>query len=443
MRLPPERTLILSLLLALGSGYYYFGLLLPQARSQAVANQVAGGYSYGGDFYPIWLTGRELLLHRSDPYTPAMTREIQIGLYGRPMDPYRRADPPADFRAFSYPLYTDLLAAPFLPLRFNTVRIVLAFLLPLLTAASVVLWLRALGVRVSVTTLADVIILTLASYPVLDGMYLQQVGLLVGAALALSMAALARERLSLAGMLLALASVKPQLVWLLALWMLLWVVSDWKHRKAFAHGFALTTTLLFLVSQLILPGWLVGWWGSMVHYSRYTLPPLTQLVLGRFLGVLVGLAMLALAGVICWQSRRQPATSAGFSLAVGFVLAVTVILLPTGSAVFDQVILFPAIFWLGSRWSEILEASLPVRVVALAAVVALVWQWLVACGVALISLFWPIWASSRTVLVFPIRMAAPLPFALLALLSFFVVGLVRGEYDSAGVPRPPAAQNGI
>jgi hypothetical protein len=439
MRLRKNRTLVLALLVALGTCYYYFDLLLPRARLQDAANQMVGVYDYGGDFYPIWLTGRELLFHGKNPYTQEMTREIQTGLFGRPMDPRRPADPPTDFRSFSYPLYVDLLVAPLLPVGFDTVRVVLGILLPLLTAASLIFWLRAFHLRVSLTTGAVAIILFLVSYPVLEGLYAQQAGLLVGAALALTAAMLARGRFWLAGMLLACASVKPQLVWLLALWLLLWAVSDWKRRKAFPLSFILCMGLLVLVSQLALPGWFVGWWRSLAGYSHYTLPPLSQLVLGRFLGIGVGLATLTLAAAACWRARREPAGSASFSLAMSFVLGVTVILAPTGGAVYDQVILLPAILWLGLRRAEILSASRPLRVLALAAMVALCWQWITACGVAFASVFWPARASNPAVLVFPTRMAASLPFVLLALLSFFIVRILRGQTDTYGVSLPVQA----
>jgi hypothetical protein len=433
MRLRPNRTLIFAFLLALGTSYYYFDLLLPRARLRDAANDMIGPYAYGGDFYPIWLTGRELIFHGRNPYTLEMTREIQTGLFGRPMDPHRPSDPPIDFRAFSYPLYADLLAAPLLPLGFNTVRVVLGVLLPLLTAASLVLWLRAFKLLVSSRTLTIAIILLLVSYPVLEGLFAQQAGLLVGAALATSLALLVRERRIAAGMLLAFASVKPQLVWLLALWLLVWAVSDWKQRKGLVLSFVFTLALLLVVSELILPGWFAGWWGSLAGYSRYTLPPLTQLVLGRFLGIAVGVALLALTVAIGWRTRRQPAGSPGFSLTVSFVLAVTVILAPTGGAVYDQVVLLPAICWLGFRRAEILNASRPMRVLVLVAMVALCWQWFVACGVTLASLMSRGWASSPAVLVFPTRMAAPLPFVLLALLSFFVLKLLRGQRDASNL----------
>ena len=388
---------------------------------------MGGPYGFGGDFYPIWLTGRALLFHGTNPYTQETTRAIQTALFGRPMDPRRPADPPTDFRAFAYPLYADLLAAPFLTFRLEAVRIVLGLLLPVLTMGGLLLWLQAFGWKVSSRALATAIILFLTSYPVLEGLYALQAGLLVGAALALSVASIVRGRMVLAGALLALASVKPQLMWLLGLWLLVWAVSDWARRKGLALGFLVTMLLLFLASQLVLPGWLGGWWGSMAGYSRYTLPPLTQLVLGRFLGTVAGLAMLMLTAAFCWSTRREPATSARFSLAVSLVLAVTVILEPTGGAVYDQVVLIPAIVWLAIRHAEIRKASRPMRMLAIVAVFAICWQWVSASGVALASLFLPGPASKPAVLVLPARMAAPLPFVLLALLSFFVVRALRGE----------------
>jgi hypothetical protein len=121
---------------------------------------------------------------------------------------------------------------------------------------------------------------------------------------------------------------------------------------------------------------------------------------------------------------------------MSFVLGVTVILAPTGGAVYDQVILLPAILWLGLRRVEILNASRPLRVLALAAMVALCWQWITACGVAFASVFWPARASNPAVLVFPTRMAASLPFVLLALLSFFIVRILRRQTDTYGVSLP-------
>jgi hypothetical protein len=436
MRPPLRAALILTILFAIGSCYYYFGLLLPQSRRQSEARAMGVQYSYGGDFYPIWLTGRALFEHRTDPYTPETTRAIQIGLYGRTMDPNRPGDFPPEYRAFSYPLYTDLLAAPLLPLSFDGVRIVLTLLLAPLTALSVFLWLSALRMQISSTALLIVIILTLVSYPVLEGLYAQQAGLLTAAALALAIEALTRDRLILSGIAFACASVKPQMVWLLALFLLLWVISDWRRRKSFAVGCIVSMAVLCLAAELILPGWWSGWWRTAMQYSGYTLPPLPQLILGKALGTAVALAMLAAAAAIAWRTRAQPAGSPGFSLGVSLVLTVTALLLPTGGAVYDQIVLLPAIFWIWSRRADILRASPPVRLLLLAGFFAILWQWMTACAVAIVSLVVPAWARNPALLVFPTRMAASLPFVVFAILAWLAVRYWRISAERSNSPAP-------
>jgi len=86
------------------------------------------GYSFGADFYPIWFTAREGLLHHRDPYSPEMTREIQIGLFGRPLDAQNPAAP-IDYRTFAYPAFADSLLWPSAILPFSVVRTVLALIL--------------------------------------------------------------------------------------------------------------------------------------------------------------------------------------------------------------------------------------------------------------------------------------------------------------------------
>ncbi len=436
MRPSLRAALILTIFFATGSCYYYFGLLLPQSRRQSEARAMSVHYSYGGDFYPIWLTGRALFEHRTDPYTPEMTRDIQIGLYGRIMDPNRSGDFPPAYRAFSYPLYADVLAAPLLPLSFDGVRVALTLLLAPITALSIFLWLRALRMQISITALLIVMILALVSYPVLEGLYAQQAGLLVAAALAVAIEGLTRNRTILPGIAFACASVKPQMVWLLAAFLLLWVLSDWRRRRRFAASYVFSMATLFLAGELILPGWFSGWWRTVMEYSGYTLPPLPQLILGRVLGTAVALAMLAVAAAIAWRARMQPAGFPGFSLGVSLVLSVTALLLPTGGAVYDQIVLLPAIFWIWSRRADILRASPPVRLLLLVGFFALFWQWMTACAVAIISLIVPAWTRNPAVLVFPTRMAASLPFVVFAILAWLAVRYwgVSAERDEVSAP---------
>src|SRR5580658_10748524 len=122
--------------------YYHLALFVPQAREVRAEQGFGNGYSFGADFYPIWLTSREGLLHHRDPYSPEMTRQIQTGLFGRALDTPNPAAP-QDYRAFAYPAFVDVLFWPLALLPFSVVRIGLAVILAAATALSVVLWLRA------------------------------------------------------------------------------------------------------------------------------------------------------------------------------------------------------------------------------------------------------------------------------------------------------------
>jgi hypothetical protein len=439
MTLRPKSTLAVAILLAAGMTYYYFALLIPQVRAVHASHQLDGGYYYGGDLYPIWFTTHELLFHHRNPYTNEMTREIQTGLFGRTLDPRRAGDPPEHYRAFSYPLYTDVIGTPLTWLSFRQVQYVLAFASPLLLAVGVWLWLVAFDLRVGAASTTAVILLTLTSYAVLEAIFAQQPAIIVGVSLATMAASLKRERYLLAGVCLALAAIKPQLMLLLAIWLLLWALSDWDRRKTLIFGFALTLALLLGASQLVLPGWLSDWRAALVEYRQYTEPPLVQFVLGKWLGGLVEFALLMLAACICWRTRRAAAMSHDFALTLSLALAVTIVTLPTGGAVYDHVLLLPAILWLYSNRDQILRAARSLRLFVVLGLIALSWQWIAAGLVDILVWAIPGWSSAAQLLVFPLRTAAPLPFAVLAALIYFAIGTLRSYAHEPATQSSPLA----
>src|SRR5712671_3227178 len=101
----------LAIVAAAAMLYYHQAVFVPRALSQRAANGLGNGYSFGNDFYQIWLTSREWRRHGRNPYGAETTREIQTGLYGRPLDPSIPTDP-LDQRRFPYPAFTDLLFWP-------------------------------------------------------------------------------------------------------------------------------------------------------------------------------------------------------------------------------------------------------------------------------------------------------------------------------------------
>jgi hypothetical protein len=439
MTFRPKRTLVVAALLAAGMTYYYFALLIPQVRAVHAFHHLDGGYYYGGDLYPIWWTTRELLIHHRNPYTDEMTHQIQTGLFGRTLDPRRPGDPPEHYRAFSYPLYTDVIGTPLTWLSFRQVQFALAVASPLLVAVSVWLWLLAFDLRLGATSTATVMLLTLTSYPVLEAIFAQQPAVIVGVSLAAMGASLKRGWFLLAGVFLALAAIKPQLMLLLAAWLLLWAASDWSRRKTLIFGFALTLAFLLGASQLVLPGWFGDWRAALVEYRQYTEPPLVQFVLGKWVGGIAELVLLALAALACWQTRRAAAMSRDFALALSLALAVTVVTLPTGGAVYDHILLLPAILWLYSRRDEVLRATRTLRLFVILGLVALAWQWITACVVDALVWWTPAWRDPAQLLVFPLRTAAPLPFAILAALTYFAVRTLPGHAAVASPETHPLA----
>lgn len=231
---------VVALLLAAAMTYYHLGVFVPYATERKAAKGLGGGYSFGNDFYPVWLTSREALGRHANPYAPEMTREIQTGLFGRPLDGRNQHDPPADYRVFAYPMYVDLLFWPFSLFPFPEVRIVLAIALAGLTVLSVPLWLRALRLHPSLPIVTVLLLFTVSSYAVLEGLFAGQVGLIVGFLLAAAFAALIESRLFLAGSLLAFTLMKPQVALVVTAYLLLWSVSDWRRRRQLAQGFFLT-----------------------------------------------------------------------------------------------------------------------------------------------------------------------------------------------------------
>src|SRR6476646_9132390 len=141
--------------------FYVQWVLVPYQKADAAAHgRPRGNLS---DLYPRWLGSRELLLHHRDPYSAEVTREIQLGYYGRELDPNRSNDP-KDLQGFAYPVYVAFLLAPTVTIPFQVVLTGFRWFLTILTVLTVPLWLRSLNRRVSRLTTLTWIVFTLGSF---------------------------------------------------------------------------------------------------------------------------------------------------------------------------------------------------------------------------------------------------------------------------------------
>jgi len=429
--------LCLALVGAASILYYHQGLLIPRALEVRAARNI-GGYAFGNDFYQIWVTSRAWLRQRRDPYSPEMTREIQTGLYGRPLDPRIPSDP-IDRRLFPYPAFTDLLFWPAAELPFTVARVAFACLLAALTAASVFCWMAALGWRPSWPWVAVILLLALCNYPVLEGVYAGQVGLLVGFLLSAAILALQRDKLLPCGVLIAVTAIKPQVTVLGIFYLLVWSMHDWRRRGRFWVGFLAILLLLIGGSLVVWPRWISSWVHVIVEYRGYNPPPpmtgFLQLLLRPGLAAPISLAvtigLLVAAALLAWRNRAAAADSPEFWFTLTLLLGITTIAVLPGQAVYDHMILLPGALLLASRWRR-LSAQWPLRSLLAIGTVTLLWPWVTSFVVIVLR---PLLTRqqfySRPIFYLPLDMASVFPFIVLAALTL----AARGQNASGGVSR--------
>jgi hypothetical protein len=352
-----ERTfrLLLALVMASGMWLYVLFVLIPHQKFQDEMGQgLRGNLS---DLYPRWLGARELLVHHRDPYAAEITREIQIGYYGRPLDPTRKNDP-IDQQGFAYPIYVVLMLAPAVTLPFPTVHRIVFWLFVVLTTMSVPLWLGTLRWRLSRAATVVAILLTLGCFPAIQGLRLQQLTVLVVALIAGAMYAITRRRFVLAGILLALASIKPQLVFLLILWLCIWLLGNWRERQRLWWSLVISMAVLVVAGELLLPGWISEFRAAMKDYYRYTgggnsllngfLPP--------FWARIASILLVGMVLVFAWCNRRASEETPAFQWLLCFTLATTLVVIPM-FAPYNQLLLLPGVMMALRARQELLRGG--------------------------------------------------------------------------------------
>jgi hypothetical protein len=263
----PLWLVLAAALCAVGMWTYANRVLIPYQKADANAHQRPRGNL--SDLYPRWVGARELLLHGRDPYSAEVTREIQVGFYGRPLDPSLPGEP-RDEEGFAYPVYVVFCLAPTIGMPFAIVQKGFYWGLLLLTCATTLLWLRVLRRSVPLWIQISLVALTLGSPAVMQELKLRQMSLLVAGLIAIAITLLVMDYPVAAGFLLALASIKPQLVVLLLCCLAIWTLADWRRRYRLAVSFLATMTILVAASEWYLPHWIPRFWRAIREYQHYT-----------------------------------------------------------------------------------------------------------------------------------------------------------------------------
>jgi len=379
--------IVAAALAGLAMWFWVQRVAIPHQQAEATERGTPRGNL--SDLYPRWLGARELLLHGRDPYSPELAREAQAGYYGRVLDPKRPNDP-KDQQAFAYPLYVIFVLAPTVRMNFSDAQRIAVWLLLLITAASVPLWLRALDCRISPATKLAAVLLVLGSFPAIQGIKLQQLTLLVAGLLAAAFGALASGYLILAGALFALASIKPQLVALTAVWICFWALGSWRERRKLIFSFVASMLLLAGAGELLLPGWIGEFRHAMAEYWVYTGGgrSVLDVLLTSYFGRAVAAVLILMALFRIWRARQAPVFTPEFSWSLAFVMATTLAVIPM-FAPYNQLLLVPALALI-ARSARRLWRIGPASRFCLALVVgSVLWPWLAAGALVACLIFFP------------------------------------------------------
>ena len=424
----PKAGLVLALVMATSLWFYVQRILIPYQIADAAAHGRPRGIL--SDLYPRWLGTRELLLDHLDPYSAEVTRKIQTGHYGRPIDPKRPEDP-KDEQRFAYPVYVVFLLAPVARLPFPGVRAGASWTLVALTLASMWIWLHVMNWRSSRGGRAIFFVLTIGSFAATQGIKLQQLSLLVAFLIAAGIALLSAEQLFFSGVLFAIATIKPQLAVLPVAWLMLWSLSRWRKRQWWLWGFLAAMALLVGGGELLLPGWISEFRLGLGAYARYTGGgSLLDVLAGAKAGAALAIAAILATAVLAWRRRNVEAQSADFQIMLAWVLAVTVVVVPM-TAPYNQLLLLPAVILIVQAWNELWRKSRLGRLLCALALLALAWPWVSSIALAIASAVLPA-VSVQKAWAVPLWTSLAIPPMILAVV-ILLIGRPRNAIAVAGV----------
>lgn len=303
----------------------------------------------GSDFLPRWVGTRLFLMEGQSPYSDETTQEIQNLFYGR------LARSGEDQVLFVYPFYSIFLFSPFALLEnYDFARAIWMTVLEVSVILLVVAGLSLNRWRLFPFMLGLLMLFAALWYYTVRALINANVSLLIALVVALAFLAIRRERDGLAGLLLALTTIKPQMVILLIVLVLLWSVSN--RRYILFWSILGNLALLTAVTSLLIPNWI---WQNLVQlfaYPDYTLPTTPGEIFAVWMpgvGMRLGYALtVIMIATLVFEWRQAWGKEFRWLLwTSGLTLAATQLVgIPTATE--NYMIMFPALLMVFAAWDE-------------------------------------------------------------------------------------------
>jgi hypothetical protein len=219
----------------------------------------------GNDFLVHWVGTRAFMEEGISPYSDETARRIQTIAYGRPA-----LEGEHELRV-AYPLYSTLIFAPFALIKDYTIaRALWMTLLEISIGLLIFMSIQITRWRPSLLVLLLFFVFGFTWYHSFRPLILGNSVVLVSLAVVGALLAIQYDKDELAGFLLGLSSIKPQVVVLLIAFVIIWGISK---RRWLLVGWTIgTVVVLSAAAAIFIPDWIVQNLREVIRYPSYNPP---------------------------------------------------------------------------------------------------------------------------------------------------------------------------
>ena len=280
------------LLLLIIVGLFIFGNLQYTAKNPG-----------GNDFLVHWVGTQSFVKEGISPYSDNVALRIQKLVYGRPAQAGEH-----ELRV-SYPLYSIFLFLPFSLIEdFTIARAIWMTVLEFLVIISTIMMIKMVNWKPNFLISFLLIVFSLFWYHGLRSIINGNAVVFILFLVILSIYAIIHKQDELAGICLALITIKPQVVFAFILFLFIWSLTNRRYKVIF--WFLGSLIALIVLSLFILPSWPMEFIREVFRYPGYNPPgtPATAFAeilpgIGRQLGIILSV-LSALILLVEWLIGR-------------------------------------------------------------------------------------------------------------------------------------------
>lgn len=242
----------------------------------------------GNDFLARWNGAHEWLKNGLNPYSDEVSVSTQKLIYGHPANVKKGED----LNQFVYPLYSMIFIAPLGLMDYNLARAVFMTVLELCMGVICLISLKITGWKVKRLGLVGLMLFSIGWYCSVRTIILGQYSGINVVLMLLAILAIQNKQDVAGGVLLMLSTGKPQMSYLLVVYVLFWAFTTKRWRLIWSM--VISFGFLMLISMAFLPTWPLDWLRQMISYPEYTsrIGSTLSVVAGFMPGISVRLSML-------------------------------------------------------------------------------------------------------------------------------------------------------